>query len=571
MYKTLLFTKQSSLGSMFAESPVALIRPGHDKIASIESTLHPQLQEYIRGIQAKDGYTWVLVSAMGAGEWYGDNINGDYFPYKQLVTHTDDWLNIPVTDVEARQKGAAILQTGYPTFYLAHAFKHHINKNPATSFGDIVCAVWNEKMKRVELVIRLDHSRCEQHGATDILNRILGGDFVDVSMGCRVPYDVCSICGNKAKTKEEYCEHIRNRRLNRDPLGTGQKPYMINIRPRFFDLSFVFIGADKTARTLMKIASTQDQTLFDHIVHDVRSLVPNVQDATKLAEALYLDDYRPYERGSSISIPLIKAASVSGVNLYNHSSTDRFLSTYTPTVKLGSSLSVWLRKLAALQKENRQLKLSDIIKYVAPNPRAKDVSLIEGGEPDLPVETQDEMADKGLETAINASARQGVIFKPHEFLRIALRSAGLSELADKLQGVMPAPTDDVTLPCSPELGSSDSGLEDKLREIVMERSIAPPIIRRRVINITIIGPDDRGGGLRLGRNSLLNKVGAAYNGYRLWLLSNAPELSREWDNTTDLTSSMVSGSLDKTAGVEDAALTYSYLWNAYWSAGEQRA
>ena len=127
MYNTILFTKEAAgLSGRYADPPAVLIQPGHSKVAAMDTPLHPPLQEYIKTIKATPDKTWVLVSAMGAGEWYGDNINGDYFPYKELVTHTPEWLDIPIHNVEARKQGAAQIKTGYPTFYLAHGFKHHI-------------------------------------------------------------------------------------------------------------------------------------------------------------------------------------------------------------------------------------------------------------------------------------------------------------------------------------------------------------------------------------------------------------------------------------------------------------
>ena len=127
-------------------------------------------------------------------------------------------------------------------------------------------------MKRVELVVRLDHRLCQERGAGSILQRILDGEYVDVSMGCRVPYDVCSICGNKARTRGEYCEHIRNRRVNRDPTGTGLRPYMVNVEPRFFDLSFVYVGADRAARVLKKLAGMEKMASYQLLRAELEKL-----------------------------------------------------------------------------------------------------------------------------------------------------------------------------------------------------------------------------------------------------------------------------------------------------------
>jgi hypothetical protein len=118
------------------------------------------------------------------------------------------------------------------------------------------------------------------------------GYFPDVSMGSRVPWDLCSICTDwklyrealatynpkehkspgeavlkfhkrvkahnnvgirgLAVTRLEYCEHAK-RNMNKI-LPDGRKVYVHNPYPRFFDISFVFTGADKTAKVMMKIS-----------------------------------------------------------------------------------------------------------------------------------------------------------------------------------------------------------------------------------------------------------------------------------------------------------------------------
>jgi hypothetical protein len=49
--------------------------------------------------------------------------------------------------------------------------------------------------------------------------------MTDVSMGCRIQHSVCSICGNKAKTKFEYCDHIKYMRGK--IFNDGKKAYEI--------------------------------------------------------------------------------------------------------------------------------------------------------------------------------------------------------------------------------------------------------------------------------------------------------------------------------------------------------
>ncbi|MCA8939759.1 MAG: hypothetical protein KDB07_08130 [Planctomycetes bacterium] len=574
MYKSILLTKEAySLGGGFAEPPATVLRTAASKIASYTAPLHPILQAFIQALKPDSNSTYVLVNAMGAGEWYGDNINGDYFPYSELVNHTDEWLGLPVDDYQNRRAAAGKIGWGYPTFINAHPFKHHVNKDPAKAYGEVMCAVWNERMKRVELVVRLDHELCRRNNGMDILNRILDGEFPDVSMGCKVPYDVCSICGNKARTKEDYCEHIRNRRMNRDPRGDGQRPYMINIRPRFFDISFVFIGADKTARTLMKIAS-YDSPVYQHIIYDVHSNFPQLSEyhVDKVASGLFVAGYDPYaqeqystlEKAASLYVPA-KTASVAtdAVRKYlQFEAVDPLLSKNEKYRRIKNKLR---------QVKLSGLKLADIIKYVVPNPDARSVSRLEGGEPDLPPTLLDQLGEAGLPEALNATARKGIVLKLPEFARIALVSSGLRGLADRLQNQEFGESEDVELPCDCELDSCGEDLDEELDPFVPARSILPPIVRRREIHIIMVSPgapepEKTVESSVVQKNRLMNKISAAYNGYRLWLLSNAQELGYfEKDAGVSLESSFGGGF--EPISEDSLELTSAYLERAHWQAG----
>ena len=191
--------------------------------------------------QDREKFCYVLVNALAAGEFFGSNINADYFPWNALSHEGDDY--------------------GYKTFLKAHAFSHHKNKDPERAFGVPIVSLLNPRMKRVELIIKLDREKAKLEGADGIISRIDAGEFPDVSMGCKVPFDVCSICGNHSKTKDDYCKCMRPDPENKDRFGPnkilpdGRRVCVINTLPRFFDISFVFIGADKTAKVMAKLAS----------------------------------------------------------------------------------------------------------------------------------------------------------------------------------------------------------------------------------------------------------------------------------------------------------------------------
>lgn len=207
-----------------------LLDSDHSHLTKTAAEYHPEIAAYVHGAKPIPGKTLVLLTALGAGEWWGCNVNGDYFPETALAYPGDDY--------------------GYRTFKIyAKVFKHHINKDPNANYGEVALAVYNPKYHRVELIVALDNVK-----ASDIVESINNGDYPEWSMGCRVPYDICSICGNKAPTRKQYCEHLKYY-MGRIHPGSGKQAYAINTLPRFFDISQVLIGADKIAKTLMKVAS----------------------------------------------------------------------------------------------------------------------------------------------------------------------------------------------------------------------------------------------------------------------------------------------------------------------------
>lgn len=214
--------------------------------------LMPEIKQWMAGYKAESGKLAILVNAMGSSEYWGQNVNGDVFPEAALIhdcrNHKDQAH--PYDDFT----GKIIPPYGYWTFLSAFPFVHHRNKDPSRAFGHVALAAWNPKMHRVELVVIIDKSLAMQHGAQDVVDRIEAGEYPDCSMGCRVPYDVCSVCLNKSKTRNDYCSCVKEIGMGKI-LDDGRRIGVINFHPRFFDISFVFIGADKTAKVMCKLGS----------------------------------------------------------------------------------------------------------------------------------------------------------------------------------------------------------------------------------------------------------------------------------------------------------------------------
>ncbi len=207
--------------------------------------------DYIKNITPEEGSTFILVNALGAYETYDDNRNGDGFPEYPYQVGVAAKCGHPQCQPKGLRGWISPDETTvqhYKTFeQFGGIYKHHVNKDPSKSLGDIKFAVWNGPMHRCELVLKLQNAL-----DTELVARINDGEFPAVSMGCHVKWDVCSICGHHAPTRKDYCQHARDDM--RKILPNGEKVCVLNPSPRFFDISIVFRPADPTGFMLKKVA-----------------------------------------------------------------------------------------------------------------------------------------------------------------------------------------------------------------------------------------------------------------------------------------------------------------------------
>lgn len=200
------------------------------KIAKLQSKDTAELvQAFLDSYPVKLGHTYFLDTALGAYEGWGANNNGDAFLEEDLLLESEDH--------------------GYKSFRKhAHVFRHHQNKDPLASIGKIVLATYNHAMRRVELIEEVDNLK-----AADLLQKWDDEGSLGTSMGCKVAFDVCMVCQNRAKTAAEYCKHAKYE-MNH-VYADGSRACVRNPNPRFFDQSHVIVPADKIAGAMLKVAS----------------------------------------------------------------------------------------------------------------------------------------------------------------------------------------------------------------------------------------------------------------------------------------------------------------------------
>lgn len=224
---------------------------GKVKTAAAEDAIAEALK-----IKPHPGRVYILVIGLGAEEFWGTNNNGDSFPENAL-------LGLPPRNLEMaffdRYRHRLPKEWGYKTFLKGHTFEEHRNSNPRLAIGGIAGTFWNNRMHRVENLIWLDRKNQRAKKWVDRADR---GEIVPTSMACRVPFDRCSICGNLAPTKAQYCAHLRPGSVEyqlRQIREDGRSVSMINDFPDFFDESCVETPAAPEALSIMKVASEQKE------------------------------------------------------------------------------------------------------------------------------------------------------------------------------------------------------------------------------------------------------------------------------------------------------------------------
>jgi hypothetical protein len=204
---------------------------------------------WLKNIKVAEDQIPVHVIAMGATEGYGPNRNGDGFKEAALMAYHDTFVK-----------------------YAKH-YRHHKNKDPKIRYGSVKASFYNKPMKRVELLTLLNASEkaAEKYGgyfADKELDLVEQGKDIPVSMACKVAYDECSGCGNKAKTRDDYCTDETCKYGGcRDNLTKvahdGHVLHVDNPHPTFFDISTVTRPADRiaygnVAAYMKKAASYED-------------------------------------------------------------------------------------------------------------------------------------------------------------------------------------------------------------------------------------------------------------------------------------------------------------------------
>lgn len=210
---------------------------GNDRVEFLKYASHVFLP-YIDRIKVAKDEVPVHLIALGASEAYGPNRNGDAFKEAACKAYHETFVK-------------------FAKWYRNHKNKSH-QGDPY--YGYIKQSAYNDAMRRVELlaVLNAEKSAADRNGgfvADQELEKLAKDEDIPVSMACRVPYDECAHCFNKARTRDEYCKAAScpaggcfdNLTRLVKVAGDTRMVYVNNDHPTWFDMSKVFRPADRIA------------------------------------------------------------------------------------------------------------------------------------------------------------------------------------------------------------------------------------------------------------------------------------------------------------------------------------
>lgn len=213
---------------------------GLEKVASFGTHIPDKLAREIDKIsRIKDpDHVYFYNRALGAGEVYGPNNNGDWFSRDDLIKNHHTF-----------EKNAKL-------------YRHHQNKDPRNAIGDVPAAAYNHPLDTVDLIIKAPLSKV----AEDLRGAEAKKKLIATSMGAKVPADVCSYCGNRASNRMQYCTHLRSMMLK---IHDGRQVFARNPDPNFIDISIVFIPAAGESAMLRKIAELSHNKVSELVKRDI--------------------------------------------------------------------------------------------------------------------------------------------------------------------------------------------------------------------------------------------------------------------------------------------------------------
>jgi len=416
-------------------------------------------------IKPERGYAFVHVVTTGAGEYYGPNNNADFFNENSRVVEFPNGL----------EKSAAIDEglSKYHKTYREYGavYRNHFNsKKGGEPEGEIVWETFNPDLHRGELVIKLAEDKW-----SDDLEKLASGEPLYWSQGCGVPYDICSICGNKAKTRANYCDHLRFQKLAIDT--SGNQVYAINDKPHFHDISRVLKPADRIAFGLQKVASIGSVNVVDDYIANEEGLYIPANLVRAISSKKEADRYDILQKLAKLE---------NGINLHVNkglkSLSESFIKTAEEEDKIVKDLEgIPLDKLFSSLLNNNEMLTPNTFVRIVIHKKPKEVEGVKGFPKALESIFGDLLEDGNLEDLTNDGSYM------------------------------------------PGFSYPDRSVEDKVKGLSESLSLDEEPVKHRIVKITVIGKPDK-----MEKESMMDEPTPAakylakeYAKYQLTFLANS--------------------------------------------------
>jgi len=422
-----MIPKRTQLG-WFEQGPSCTLLNTYSKGVDKDQLQKIASSTTIIDIKPVKGHSFVHLITMGAGEYYGANVNADFFNEKEgTVTFPHPCPGVSPT----MELDGGLMK--YHHTYMEHGGVYHNHNNSKKGFakeGSIAFEMYNTKMHRGEVIVDLEDSKW-----TQTLQKLANGEPVLWSMGCSVPFDICSDCGTKARNLNQRCPCLRFDKLGIDK--EGHQKVAINDRPCLHDISDVLVPADKIAFGLRKVASGLN----------------------------YNQVFINSEENKGLYIP---------VSVMNKIASRKEADRYSLIVKLAS---IEKKLLAKTVPESETLSEAMEI----PEEQEKDIAK--------------KLETSPLSDITSAGRKHRVMLTPKTFVRIVIKKddsePDLSGMDQSLKTVFADMLGDDNLPEILEDGSYEPGascsksVEDKVKGLSADLSIDPEAVQKRVIKVAL--------------------------------------------------------------------------------------
>jgi hypothetical protein len=207
--------------------------------------------------EKKDNVLAVATWAIFSHEKYGSNKNFDSFERDQLEKH-------------------------YKTFCLKpHLMDHKMEIG--TVRGIIADSHWIPQKEYVQTLIFID-----KDGFPKYAHEVESGLVNSFSMGVQVDEAVCSLCGNIAKTANDFCTHIPRYKGLMVP-GFDKKCFEFNRGLTFIEQSAVVAPADTNSHTLYILGSVKPNQHSE--LDRLKKLASILDSYTEQDKTKYFDEY----------------------------------------------------------------------------------------------------------------------------------------------------------------------------------------------------------------------------------------------------------------------------------------